>query len=204
MIDSFTQGLSGYFDTLKNNISSMVYNLDLSGLDTYFENFFESINIKLANYSGSNPLEYAENLISGSNINSGFSKIIDMYENSSNIDSINEMLANEFREQAEASGLGDSEIADLIEKLGLAADEAANELREFAGETKNAPSGFKQERFGYEAVDSRRVTEKTTISGNTFIIKSDSAEEIIEEIRRLDKNAKLQKTGTPAGTLEGG
>lgn len=204
LIDSFTQSLSGYFDTMKNNISSMVYNLNLSGLDTYFEDFFESINTKLANYSGSNPLEYAESIISGSNINSGFSKIIDMYENNTNMNSINDMLAEQFRQQAEASGLGDNEISDLLEQLGLATEKATEELQKFAGETKNAPSGFKQERFGYEAVDSKRVTEKTTISGNTFIIQSDSAEEIIEEIRRLDKNAKLQKTGTPAGTLEGG
>jgi TP901 family phage tail tape measure protein len=204
LIYSFTQGLSSYFATLKNNISSMVYNLNLSGLDTYFEDFFESINTKLANYSGNNPLEYAENLISSSDIDSGFNKIIDLYQNSNNLDSINEMLSEQFRQQAEEAGLGDNEIADLLEQLGIATEKAAEELQKFAGEVKNAPSGFKQERFTYEAVDSRRVSEKTTISGNTFIIQGQNAEELIEEIRKLDKNAKLQKTGTPAGTLEGG
>jgi len=139
MIDSFIQGLSGYFDTLKNNISSMVYNLNLSGLDTYFENLFESINTKLANYSGSNPLEYAENLISGSNISSGFSKIIDISKNMEDMENINDIIIEQFTDQAKAAGMTEEEIDNLLEKMGLLSSES-KEITQQMQEVKNALS----------------------------------------------------------------
>lgn len=199
MVQSFASGLSSYFSSLKNNIASMFYNINFDRLNEKFKNVFGNISKKLASYSGDNLKEYIQQIIGGKDIQSLFQNFINMYKKQGKMKSLNEMLSEQFREMAEKAGLKDSEISSMLDRFGLSVKEATEEMRKFTGETKNAPSGFKQARFGYQVAGSS-LPENTRIEGNTFIIPSNSPEELIEQIRRLDKNAKIRKTGTPAGS----
>lgn len=123
-IDSFASGLSSYFESIKNNIASMVYNIDMSGLDSYIENFFEKFNTRLANYSGDNPLNFAEDILQTGSLKNIFANIIDVSENIKNMQSINDIIIEQFTDQAKAADMTKEEIDNLLEKMGLVSNEA--------------------------------------------------------------------------------
>jgi TP901 family phage tail tape measure protein len=164
VLESFATGLSSLFDKLKNNIAGMIYNIDLSDLNTKFEDFFEKFNTKLSEYEGTNVMGYAERLL-GDDVqkdikvkNSFFRRLItgDKYNTRTiKIDYMGDELDSLFsdmkdleekqqnmdtivdiiREKAKEAGLSE-EIIDLM----LPATEASKKAQEIANSIKNSLS----------------------------------------------------------------
>jgi hypothetical protein len=138
-LQSFASGLNSYFSTMKENIASLFYDINIDKIDAQFKELFGTIIDKLANYKGNNPLQFVKEIIQGGNIQKVFSNMINMVKNMENISSINDLIAEQFREQAKAAGLSEEKINKLLETMGLVSDES-RKLKERLDSIKNALS----------------------------------------------------------------
>ena len=138
-LDSLIGSLQPYFDTLKSNIASIFYDIELDQLDAQLKNLFGKLTDRLANYSGDNPLDFAEDILQSGSLKNVFSNIIDISKNMEDMESINDIIIEQFTDQAKAAGMTEEEIDNLLEKMGLLNDES-KEITQQMQEVKNALS----------------------------------------------------------------
>lgn len=125
--ESFAGGLASYFDTIKTNIASLFYDIEMDQLDAQFKEFFGDFIDELANFNpktDGNVLDFAEQLLSGGDMQALFNSLIESYQILGDMSSINDILIQQFREAVEAAGLTAEEIDEMLNNLGLVDEEA--------------------------------------------------------------------------------
>jgi len=138
-LSSVVSGLQPYFETLKSNIASLFYDIELDRLDAQLKNLFGKLTDRLANYSGDNPLDFAKEIMQTGSLKNVFANIIDISENMEDMESINDIIIEQFTDQAKAAGMTEEEIDNLLEKMGLLSSES-KEITQQMQEVKNALS----------------------------------------------------------------
>ncbi|TDX46586.1 hypothetical protein C7959_1391, partial [Orenia marismortui] len=152
LLESFASGLQSYFSSIKNNIASMFYNIDLDSLNTKFKKFFKDFNTELANYKGDDITSFASDLLNETEkaytfnpithdqliLDTGktqldylFEDMKELEEKQQNMNTIIDII----REQAKNSGLSD-EIIDTM----LPETEMSQKAKEIASKVSNALS----------------------------------------------------------------
>lgn len=155
-LESFAGGLKPLFDSLKSNIAGLVYDINFSEINKRFEDFYTKIHEKMAEYEGNDPLGFVNDLLKGGELGGLFKEMINLTKNMGSMESINETLASQFREQAEAAGLTEETINKTLISMGLLDDEAKkyNEELKKAEEIDNKTKNALKNAFS-EALDNR-------------------------------------------------
>ena len=151
-IESFAAGLKGYFQKMKSNVNSMIYDIEFSELNAKFEAFFGNFSEELSEYEGDNPLLFAQQMLGGEGsseidaqsgqigvqLDSLFKDMKEFESKQKNMDSIFTIM----REQAKEAGLSD----DIIDKM-LPKTEASKKAKELANKIEGAVSGALKSAF---------------------------------------------------------
>jgi len=138
-LSSLSSSLQPYFDTLKSNIASIFYDIEIDQLDAQLKSLFGKLTDRLANYSGDNPLDFAESILQTGSLKNVFANIIDISENMEDMESINDIIIEQFTDQAKAAGMTEEEIDNLLEKMGLLSNES-KEITQQMQQVQNALS----------------------------------------------------------------
>lgn len=161
-LESMATGLQPYFQTLKNNIASLFYDIEIDRLDAQFKELFGNIIDALASYEGHNPLQFVEELLQGGDMQKVFDSMINMAQNMDDISGINDIIIEQFTKQAKAAGLTDEEIKKLLESMGLLTTEA-QQAKESLQATSNALKNAM-----YAALESESITDFSQAMGKSI------------------------------------
>ncbi|TDX44577.1 hypothetical protein C7959_1501, partial [Orenia marismortui] len=152
LLGSFASGLQSYFTSIKNNIASMFYNIDLDSLNTKFKTFFKDFNTELANFKGDDITSFASDLLNETEkaytfnpithdrliLDKGKTELDYLFEDMEKLEEKQQnmnTIVDIIREQAKNAGLSD----DIIDTM-LPETEMSQKAKEIANKVSNALS----------------------------------------------------------------